>query len=425
MPRQNAIVDSRGTPAHRGAMHEIIRAASRLPGTATPPSRTRVIAWASVFLAIELAMILLIALLQRGYLGSTPTAGGSDFPSFYAAGKLVLAGSSALAYDVAAHQAMEVTLVQPGAPYAFFFYPPPFLALCAVLALLPYRLAFALLQVASGAAFIVVLRAIARPGGWSWLVLVAAFPATLWTVAMGQNAFLNAALLGGFTLLLQHRPIRAGALLGALCIKPHLAILAPAALFAGRRWRTAAAASGVAAILLLGSAALLGMDTWRAFFTEMAGADRVYASGVINFVDFISVFAGARVAGLSIEAAATIQAVITIAAMALAAVLFLRRVPIAARNATLLACTPLAAPVLAISDQIILLVAGAWLWRDARRAPLGPVEVATLAAAYPLSMLAPLLSTVQPFPYYVALQLVFAAICARRALVANTHRRED
>ena len=95
-----------------------------------------------------------------------------------------------------------------------------------MLALLPYRLAFALLQVASGAAFIVVLRAIARPGGWSWLVLVAAFPATLWTVAMGQNAFLNAALLGGFTLLLQRRPIRAGALLGALCIKPHLAILA-------------------------------------------------------------------------------------------------------------------------------------------------------------------------------------------------------
>jgi hypothetical protein len=26
---------------------------------------------------------------------------------------------------------------------------------------------------------------------------------------------------------------------------------------------------------------------------------------------------------------------------------------------------------------------------------------------------------------YVALQLVFAAICARRALIANTHRRED
>jgi hypothetical protein len=65
------------------------------------------------------------------------------------------------------------------------------------------------------------------------------------------------------------------------------------------------------------------------------------------------------------------------------------------------------------------------LLRDARRAPLGPVELATLAAAYPLSTLAPLLSSVQPFPYCVALQLVFAAICARCALIANTHRRES
>jgi hypothetical protein len=45
--------------------------------------------------------------------------------------------------------------------------------------------------------------------------------------------------------------------------------------------------------------------------------------------------------------------------MALAALVFLRRVPIEARNAALLACTPLTAPVLMSSDQIILLVAGA------------------------------------------------------------------
>ncbi|HET6237632.1 MAG TPA: glycosyltransferase family 87 protein, partial [Acetobacteraceae bacterium] len=102
-----------------------------------------------------------------------------------------------------------------------------------------------------GTAFVLVLRAIARPRGWSWLVPVAAFPATLWTVAMGQNAFLNAALLSGFTLLLQHRPLRAGALLGALCIKPHLAILAPVALIVSRRWR--AAASTVTAVLSLAS----------------------------------------------------------------------------------------------------------------------------------------------------------------------------
>jgi hypothetical protein len=157
----------------------------------------------------------------------------------------------------------------------------------------------------------------------------------------------------------------------------------------------------------------------------MPDADRVYTSGSIKFADFISVFAGARIAGRSIETATVIQAAAAVAMTALVALVFLRRVPIAARNATLLACTPLAATVLMPSDQIIVLVAGVRLLRDARRAPLGSVEVATLAAAYPLSMLAPLLSSVQPFPNYVALQLVFAAICDRRALIANTHRRED
>jgi len=363
-------------------------------------------------------MILLIALLQRGYFGSTPTAGGSDFPSFYAAGKLALAGTPALAYDMGAHEAVEANFIEHGSPYAFFFYPPPFLLLCGAVALLPYRLAFAVLQLASGAAFVATLRAIARPRGWSWLVLVAAFPATLWTVAMGQNAFLNATLLGGFTLLLERQPIRAGALLGALCIKPHLAILAPVALIAGRRWQAIAAACGAAAAVLLASLAMFGLDTWRAFLAEMADADRVYASGFIRFANFISVFHGARITGLSIGTASTIQATVTIVMVALVAVLFLRRVPVAARNAALLACTPLAAPVLAISDQIILLVAGAWLLRDAQRAPLSVTEGAFLAAAYPATLLAPLVSIVLPFPLNAALQLAFGAICVRRALIA-------
>ena len=366
-------------------------------------------------LGIEFALIVLTILLQHGYFGATPIAASSDFPCFYAAGKLALAGTPALAYDPIAHQAAEAAFMPAGAPYLYFFYPPPYLLLCAALALLPYGAAFVTLQLASAIGFILVLRAIARPRGWSWLVLVVAFPATLWTVAMGQNAFLNAALLGGFTLLLGHRPIRAGALLGVLCIKPHLAILTPVALVAGRRWRAIAAAAGVAVALSLASLAVFGPDTWRAFLGEMADANHAYTSGSIKFAEFISVFAGARIAGFSTGTAAATQATATIAMLALAALLFARRGPTASRNAALLACTPLAAPVLMPSDQVLLLVAGAWLLRDARRDKLSVVEGAFLAAAYPLTMLAPPVSLMLPVPVNLVVQLVFAVICLRRA----------
>jgi alpha-1,2-mannosyltransferase len=46
-----------------------------------------------------------------------------------------------------------------------------------------------------------------------------AFPAVFWTLGLGQNAFLTATLFGGFTLLLDRRPIAAGILLGLLCYK--------------------------------------------------------------------------------------------------------------------------------------------------------------------------------------------------------------
>ena len=45
------------------------------------------------------------------------------------------------------------------------------------------------------------------------------------------------------SLLIDTRPRLAGLLLGLLCYKPHLALLAPVALVAGGHWRTFAAAA--------------------------------------------------------------------------------------------------------------------------------------------------------------------------------------
>ena len=65
-------------------------------------------------------------------------------------------------------------------------------------------------------------------------MLALAFPATFINLFHGQNGFLNAALLGAALLALDRRPVVAGILFGLLSYKPHLGLLVPLALLAGR-----------------------------------------------------------------------------------------------------------------------------------------------------------------------------------------------
>ena len=65
---------------------------------------------------------------------------GMDFLDFWAAGRLVLQGHPELAYDITIHGAVENTIAHIGGRMPFP-YPPPFLAIVAPFALLPYGIA--------------------------------------------------------------------------------------------------------------------------------------------------------------------------------------------------------------------------------------------------------------------------------------------
>ena len=100
-------------------------------------TRDRVMAWASVLLVLELAFMGFIAAWQHGLFFTVENPHSADYVSFYAAGKLALAGTPALAYDHAAHLLMQQQTTHTGESYQFFFYPPVFLLLCAPFAALP------------------------------------------------------------------------------------------------------------------------------------------------------------------------------------------------------------------------------------------------------------------------------------------------
>ena len=103
-------------------------------------------------LAVELAFFAFIVAGTHGWIVPLDKPSTTDFVSFYAAGTLADAGTPALAYDQAAHLAAEEAIVAPGIQYQFFFYPPVYLLLCALLARLPYLVAFIAFEAASLAA---------------------------------------------------------------------------------------------------------------------------------------------------------------------------------------------------------------------------------------------------------------------------------
>jgi alpha-1,2-mannosyltransferase len=241
-----------------------------------------------------------------------------------------------------------------------------------------------------------------------------AFPAAFWTLGLGQNSFLTATLFGVGTLWIDRRPILAGICFGALCYKPHFALLVPVALLSGRDWRALGAFLGSAVALCGLSLVIFGWDTWQDYLAAAAGSHATYASGRINFGGLITPFGGVLLAGGTPNAAYVAQAAATLGAGLLVAFVWRRGLPLPIRAATLAAATLVAVPVALIYDFMLAAVAAAWLVRDP--AGLAGWERVALTALFVLSMIPPSLAEAWHVPAGPLLALALLALIAARAL---------
>lgn len=378
-------------------------------------TRDRVIAWSSVLFGLELLVLVFLALWQHGAFVPVAHSPASDFASFYAAGKLALAGTPQLAYDQAAHYLAQRQATGADASHQFFFYPPVYLLLCAPLATMPYLVAFAVFEIASLAMFVVMMRALVREHGVGWLMPLLAFPAVFWTIGLGQNSFLTATLFGGFTLLLERRPLGAGILLGGLCYKPHFGLLVPVALLAGRQWRAFAATTGTVACLVAVSLALFGWQTWTDYFAAFAHSDEVYVSGTIDFAGIITPFGAMRLLGFAPGFAYAAQAVVTVTMVGLIALLWHRATSYNLRAAALLSATLLAVPLALLYDKLLLLVAAGWLLRATRETGRLSWERLVLLAIYPLALVTLQIGQAFHIPLGPLTTGAVLVLCLRRA----------
>lgn len=354
----------------------VIRAISRADWL----NRDRVLAWSGVLLTLEVAFLILAALWSYGFF---PSAGAppTDFVSFYAAGKLALAGTPELSYVQSAHAAAEVAAIGHGHPYVYFYYPPIYLLWCAPFALLPLRAAFLAFEASSLGAWLVVANRILRLPGWAWCVPVLAYPAVIWTLFLGQNSFVTAVLLGLVTLQLDKRPITAGILLGAVCYKPQLALMAPIALAAGGYWRAFGAAALSVGFWIIVSAGLLGLDAWHDYLAALGGSGAVY-NGQVTLGAYITPYGAVRVLGGSAVQGWVVHAVVSIVAAGAVAWIWHRRADVGVRSAALVSGMLLSAPVALMYDLTLLMIAMAWLVRVGRNTGFLAWEKLTLVFCF-------------------------------------------
>ncbi|HKS88751.1 MAG TPA: glycosyltransferase family 87 protein [Stellaceae bacterium] len=376
--------------------------------------RRRIAAGCATLLAIEIAAFAFFAAGTHGLVLPLVKPTSTDFVSFYAAGTLANAGTPELVYDRATHFAAEQQAAAPGIRYNYFYYPPIFVLLCAILARLPYLAAFVLFEAGGLALFLWAMVGILGERRWTALLPVLAFPAMLWNIGLGQNAFVTAALFGAATLLIDRRPALAGALFGALCYKPPFGLLIPVALAAAGRWRAFAAAAASLAALVLLSLAWFGPATWDAFFRAARDAGPVYEGGV-KLAGYVTPFGAVRVLGLPPALAYAVQGLTSLTAIAGVWFVWARGVSLPVRAAALCAATLVATPFIMWYDLVLASVAAAWLYAGGKLAPADSLVLAVLS-----------LLVLDPPGAGKALHLPIGALCAMLfvALVARIAWRE-
>lgn len=336
------------------------------------------------WLAINLIEIL--SWQPPGFMTTDGVNVGRDFVAFYSAASLTVNGDAASAYDhVAIHAAQGAAI---GAEVRFFpwFYPPPMLMFIAPLALVHYFVALAIWCVVPLITLMIVMK---RYVGHAWAAAaVLLFPGTTQSIMTGQNGVLSALIVTAGLINLERRPLLAGAILGTLSYKPHVAVAVYAALLIGRYWRALGAAIAVALALSLISVVVLGTEPWTAFLRETHVAKAFLEGGQLPWVFMSTMFATARLIGLDSNVAYALQAVVSCGALASLFIIWRRRdIPLEQRAALLVTVIPLATPYAFSYDLAVMVMALVWFVRTGFETGFRRGELAVLALAWVASPL--------------------------------------
>jgi arabinofuranan 3-O-arabinosyltransferase len=335
----------------------------------------------------------------------------TDFVNVWAAGGLVLEGHPAAVYDWTIHKAAEDAALGRGFDgYLPWFYPPPFLFVASLLALMPYLTAFAVWMLVTFPAYALTIRAII--GHRLGVLLAFVFPAVTSNAMVGQNGFVTAALLGSSLLAMERRPILSGVLLGLLAYKPHFGLLFPLVLAVSGRWRTFFAAAATVAVMAVVSWFAFGTATCEAFVRSLPLASQAaLRDGYGDFSKMHSALGLVRALGGGDTLAFVLQTTLTGVSAIVVCMMWRRKVAFDMQAAALATAALLATPYLYVYDLVVLAIPMAFLIRAARASGFLRGEIVWLAAASLCILLFPAVHA----PIGLAAVLIVAALVVRRS----------
>jgi hypothetical protein len=269
----------------------------------------------------SLFAMVVLWILPVGELSADRTAmAARDYTDMWAAGHLVALGKGDILSDLAGFNAALRSMFGAGFPHQVWPYPPPILLLAVPLSALPLLPGFLLYTASTLGLLWLALRCGGLPPAACSAVLFS--PAVADNALSGQNAGLTAALLFGGLVLVHRRPILAGAILGALIIKPQLTILVPVCLVASGNWRAILAMVFSASLLIVLSGVLFGLDAWVGFFERtrpvIAAVVEAPWQALPSQQIFASPLLAARSIGASMHVAYCLQAAVALVCAAVA-----------------------------------------------------------------------------------------------------------
>jgi len=308
----------------------------------------------------------------------------TDFVNVWAAGRLVLDGHPALAYDWDIQKKVEVALLGQDFIGNFaWHYPPPFLFVATFLAQFPYSVAFVGWVSASLVPYLVMMRAIV--GRSFGLLLAVAFPLVLNNALVGQNGFLTAALIGGTLYLMPTRPVLSGICLGLLSYKPQYGLLFPIVLIAASQWTVFFTAACVAVAMAFASWLAFGTESWQAFFHWMPMFSQAFLTeGRATFWKLQSLFALVRFLGGSEQLAWIFQWILSGTVAVGLALMWRSSLRYSLKAAALAVGTLLITPYLFMYDMMVLAIPVAFLVRIGLASGFRRYELPALACALAL-----------------------------------------
>lgn len=378
----------------------------------------RVTGYSRIFVTLYVVATIGLIVLSPHLIDPNGKPVGTDFMNVWAAGKLALAGDPGAAYDYAKHYAVQAQALpyaeDQKATYFGWHYPPFFMIVAALLALLPYGAALAAWMALTLPPYLAAMRAMIPHR--RWLLFALAFPAVFVNFGHGQNGFLSAGLLGLGLLALERRPALAGLFFGLLTYKPQMGFLLPLVLIVDRQWIAFAAAAVTAVAMSLASYLVLGADAWHAFFGSLE-LTRTYVleQGPTGWEKLQSPFAAMRMLGASIETAYAVHGAISVCVAAIVLWIWRSPVGIALKGSALATGTVLVTPYVLDYDLMLLALPLAWLTVEGVRSQFLNYEKLTLFIAWLLPIISREIGGALHVPIAPVVLLVLLSFILRRA----------